>query len=491
MIKDYDFRDFAGAAARAFNTLRLEPDKGLNQALQTIQQQRTANRAKNKTVEYLKGLGTPTGDRLAAMVSTGQLKGSQAYGMMFDMEKEARAAARATSAADLAFDRRVQLAEAGNEFTAGQNLLGREATAEQSRASQEFQLEKMRQENELLINRQNLNRSADFENRKELMELQNSLGVDRDKIKSLLSLEQATFLANYNFDFKKKLLGLTNQYGMERDAAKAALTPSAKEAEISRIMKSFNLPRADAVGIVDGVIKIIPNELTGIAQKYNIATNERTEFKPDNITDLKENLGIESSEKSDESQGAFADKSAKKALGLSGFGSNIFNKISDAVVGRFPFQEAGEANAALRKLQADTVLAATVDVEGRPSNFTREMVLANYTIDPSSPRTGVADAIEKSKLMVRALEDTVQYYQDIVSQKIKVSPASTGLATEELPKVKRYLEDYTSLLKSLQGNATIQSTPSLSSDQINLINRNLPDEQKLNVTTPQFVPPAN
>ena len=129
MIKDYDFRDFAGAAARAFNTLRFEPDKGLNQALQTIQQQRTANRAKNKTVEYLKGLGTPMGDRLAAMVGTGQLKGSQAYGMIFDMEKEARAAARATSAADLAFDRRVQLAEAGNEFTAEQNLLGREATA--------------------------------------------------------------------------------------------------------------------------------------------------------------------------------------------------------------------------------------------------------------------------------------------------------------------------------------------------------------------------
>ncbi len=109
MIKDYDFRDFAGAAARAFNTLRFEPDKGLNQALQTIQQQRTANRAKNKTVEYLKGLGTPMGDRLAGMVGTGQLKGSQAYGMMFDMEKEARAEERARNLAtfqnQLAMDR--------------------------------------------------------------------------------------------------------------------------------------------------------------------------------------------------------------------------------------------------------------------------------------------------------------------------------------------------------------------------------------------------
>ena len=110
MIKDYDFRDFAGAAARAFNTLRFEPDKGLNQALQTIQQQRTANRAKNKTVEYLKGLGTPMGDRLAAMVSTGQLKGSQAYGYMFDLEKEARAAQRADAIAQRNFENQVKLA---------------------------------------------------------------------------------------------------------------------------------------------------------------------------------------------------------------------------------------------------------------------------------------------------------------------------------------------------------------------------------------------
>ena len=480
MVRDYDFRDFAGAAARAFNTLRFEPDKGLNQALQTIQQQRTANRAKNKTVEYLKGLGTPMGNRLAAMVGTGQLKGADAYKLMFDIESEQRAAARASSAADLAFQRQMQLADAGRDFTSAENI-----------KSRQFQLEKMLQEEELLRQRQELTRGADFENRVKLMELQNSLGIDLAKIKSQLSTEQAKYLADYNFKFKKELLGLSNQYGMERDAAKAALTPNAKEAEINRIMKSFNLSRADAVGLVDGVIKIIPNNVTGIAEKYNVATNERTEFKPANISDLEENLGIESKKTGDESTGIFADTDATEALGLSGFGKNVVNKISDAIVGRMPFDEAGDANAALRKLQADTVLAATVEVEGRPSNFTRQMVLDNYTIDPSSPSTGVADAIKKSRLMVRALEDTVKHYQDIVSGKTKVKPESVSLATEELPKVKRYLADYKSLLESLQGNATIQSAPNLSSDEIDLINRNLPNEQKLNVTTPQFVPTAD
>ena len=128
MIKDYDFRDFAGAAARAFNTLRFEPDRGLNQALQTIQQQRTANRAKNKTVEYLESLGTPMGNRLAAMVKTGQLKGSQAYGYMFDMEKEARAAERADAVAQRNFENQIKLAN-----------INRDANFENSKALYEYQ----------------------------------------------------------------------------------------------------------------------------------------------------------------------------------------------------------------------------------------------------------------------------------------------------------------------------------------------------------------
>ena len=90
MIKDYDFRDFAGAAASAFNTLRFQPDPSLNQALQTINQQRTVQRGKNKTIEYLKGLGTPMGDRLAGMVGTGMFAAPDAFKIMFDMEQDAK-----------------------------------------------------------------------------------------------------------------------------------------------------------------------------------------------------------------------------------------------------------------------------------------------------------------------------------------------------------------------------------------------------------------
>lgn len=109
--EDKDFRDVAGAAASAFNTLRLEPDKGLDTALQTIKQQRTARRAKNKTVEYLRGLGQPEATRLANMVETGELTGQQAYSQIFALEQEKRAADRAAANASRSYDNQVKLAE--------------------------------------------------------------------------------------------------------------------------------------------------------------------------------------------------------------------------------------------------------------------------------------------------------------------------------------------------------------------------------------------
>ena len=108
---DKDFRDVAGAMASAFNTLRFEPDKGLDTALQTIKQQRSARRAKNKTVEYLRSLGQPESTRLADMVETGQLTGQQAYSQIFALEQEKRAADRATANAARSFENQVKLLE--------------------------------------------------------------------------------------------------------------------------------------------------------------------------------------------------------------------------------------------------------------------------------------------------------------------------------------------------------------------------------------------
>ena len=89
-----DFRDVAAVMANAFNSMRLTPDPSLAANLQTIQQQRTAGRAKNKTVDYLRTIGTPESLRLAAMVETGELKGSDAYSQMLAEERSLKDFAR-------------------------------------------------------------------------------------------------------------------------------------------------------------------------------------------------------------------------------------------------------------------------------------------------------------------------------------------------------------------------------------------------------------
>ena len=72
-----DFRDVAAELASGFNQMRLRPDPGLDTRLQTIRQQRTAKRAKNKTIEYLRDLGTPDALQMADMIETGALKADQ------------------------------------------------------------------------------------------------------------------------------------------------------------------------------------------------------------------------------------------------------------------------------------------------------------------------------------------------------------------------------------------------------------------------------
>ena len=96
-MAETDFRDVAGLLASSFNQMRLRPDTGLDARLQTIAQQRTANRAKNKTVEYLRGLNTPMGNQLAGMVETGGITGQQAYAQILELQKEERAAGKDTA----------------------------------------------------------------------------------------------------------------------------------------------------------------------------------------------------------------------------------------------------------------------------------------------------------------------------------------------------------------------------------------------------------
>lgn len=109
-----DFRDVAAELASGFNQMRLRPDPGLDARLQTIRQQRTAKRAKNKTVEYLRELGTPDALQMADMIETGALKADQGLSTILQQQMQMRQA-------DAKFERDKELAlfEAGLDSLKG------------------------------------------------------------------------------------------------------------------------------------------------------------------------------------------------------------------------------------------------------------------------------------------------------------------------------------------------------------------------------------
>ena len=82
--------------------------QGLDTRLQTIRQQRTAKRAKNKTIEYLRDLGTPDALQMADMIETGALKADQGLSTILQQQMQMRQA-------DTKFEREKELAlfEAG------------------------------------------------------------------------------------------------------------------------------------------------------------------------------------------------------------------------------------------------------------------------------------------------------------------------------------------------------------------------------------------
>ena len=109
-----DFRDVAAELASGFNQMRLRPDPGLDTRLQTIRQQRTAKRAKNKTIEYLRELGTPDALQMADMIETGALKADQGLSTILQQQMQMRQA-------DAKFERDKELAlfEAGLDSLKG------------------------------------------------------------------------------------------------------------------------------------------------------------------------------------------------------------------------------------------------------------------------------------------------------------------------------------------------------------------------------------
>ena len=104
------FKDMAGDMAILFNSMRMEPDDNIVQAVNSIKNKRTEKQARNKTVELMKRAGR---DDLAAAAEAGVLSAKEAYATMLSDASKIRerqaAAAQSTAASSLEFERQKEL----------------------------------------------------------------------------------------------------------------------------------------------------------------------------------------------------------------------------------------------------------------------------------------------------------------------------------------------------------------------------------------------
>lgn len=389
--EDKDFRDVAGAMASAFNTLRFEPDKGLDTALQTIKQQRSARRAKNKTVEYLRSLGQPESTRLADMVETGQLTGQQAYSQIFALEQEKRAADRAAA-----------------------------------------------------------NAARSFENQVKLLEMRQGYSTEAADLANTRAIELAE---------------LTNELAMKRDAGKP-VKAGTFEKKVLGYMAS-GMPEDMAIGFASGRLTTEQNSTTGQTFVFDNKTGQPYVSPQTNAQQPSTDGG------SDLGAGAFDHlEDINAALGLGGWAANIGNIITDAVNMGQLSPAASDAAAAMKSLQTRTALMAGVDIEGKPSNFTRQEIKENLTISPNQISTGPEGAYDTAVTMRDLLSETLKVARRNAADNSPVSVEQRRIAADSITGIELLLRDYDSLVKALERGGAGGSVPSaLSAEDRGLVDK--------------------
>jgi len=99
------------------------------------------------------------------------------------------------------------------------------------------------------------------------------------------------------------------------------------------------------------------------------------------------------------------------ALGTSGVLKNAINVLADSIGAGLVFQDTEDANAALNTIGTQTTLSLSADVEGRPSNFTRELI-QELTIRPGEFLEGAGRAAAKSKELLNMITQEIARIDD-------------------------------------------------------------------------------
>ncbi|MEL0016564.1 MAG: hypothetical protein VW715_15180, partial [Rhodospirillales bacterium] len=247
----------------------------------------------------------------------------------------------------------------------------------------------------------------------------------------------------------------------EFEAGLKAPKVTAAEQKIQRLMET-GLDRTTAIAIADGRIGTSKDPVTGEVTLIDKATGSVIG------RNLPQQVAEEAPADASEEAGLFEGLDVSKGLGLGGWARSAVNVVTDAVGAGQKFPEAGKVEAALKNLQTRTTLMAGIDVEGRPSNFTREEIKLNFTITPSEISTGPERAYLKANAMVQMLEQTYAAMNIAAQGGGGASVQQQKNAVENIDSLKTLLRDYRSLRDALEqkGGATGQTTSGATSGTV-------------------------
>jgi hypothetical protein len=250
--------------------------------------------------------------------------------------------------------------------------------------------------------------------------------------------------------------------------------PKASEAEqkINRLMADYGVDRKTAVGIVDGVVVVNRDPVTGQAQLVNKVTGDVV-GSPSGGTGQITETALPTVEASD----TFADTNVSGALGARGFGASVLNTVTDAVgLGQWA-DETGKAQQALQNLSARTMLGLSAEFPGRPSNLTRERIEA-MTVMPGEITTGPDKALNKTREMRKLLEQSYAAASSAASGQGRYSPTQVAEARQNIGQIESLLADYIALeealTKGLGGSQPSAQTGGGTSGSVSVGGKNIP-----------------
>lgn len=246
----------------------------------------------------------------------------------------------------------------------------------------------------------------------------------------------------------------------EREKELLGLKPSAAQSKVQGLVAT-GVPENVAMGIVYGRLKVVTDPVTGRTNLFDVASNSIVQS---DVSDATVSAAAEA-----QKDGIFEGADVTKAGGLAGWGANIINKVTDAVGAGQAYPDIGNVQSAMENLSARTTLMLDASFAGRPTNFTREVV-RDLTVRPAEIGAGAVGSYNKTKEMVRLLEQAVSGAQDAVAGKTTASAEERRGSADALPSLRGLLRDYRSLENAFASKLNPASSIAVDPAAIDLMN---------------------